>query len=187
MNLFERISLWWKFEGRYYHKDFTNGIKNLIRWFPVIWKDRDWDQNFIWNLMIQKMKFQSKYIGNRDFHVNAKRDAEIMLLCVRLMEKIKNDDYETEHLDYIRSNHEFIPVDKDESGEDLFEIKSTVLEDNLDEYFKKYPLVYKRVSQKCPDIEDKQIVGLYMGMENHNRAIRILFTLMERNIERWWD
>ena len=109
--LFDNISSWWRFEGRFYHKDFTSGIRNLIRWFPVIWKDRDWDDHFIWQLMIQKLKFQAKYIGERDFHTSAKRDAEIMMTCVRLMEKIKEEYYGTEYLDYQRTHCEFIPFE----------------------------------------------------------------------------
>ena len=75
-NIVEQIKLWWKFEGRYYHRDFINGIKNLWSWFPVIWKDRDWDQTFIYEVLIHKLEKQAKYIGEREWHTRAKRDAE---------------------------------------------------------------------------------------------------------------
>ena len=101
----ENIRLWWKFEGRYYHKDFVNGVKNLIRWFPVIWKDRDWDDHFIWELMMKKITFQAKYIGDQDRHTRAKRDAEIMMTCVRLMERVKEEYYGTEYIDYHETKH----------------------------------------------------------------------------------
>ena len=87
----EYIRLLWKFEIRFYLRNFISGIKNLIRWFPIIWKDRDWDDRFIWQIMIQKIKFQAQYIGKRDRHTRAKRDAEIMMTCVRLMERVKQE------------------------------------------------------------------------------------------------
>jgi hypothetical protein len=81
----EWISLWWNNEGKYLHRNFKIGIKNLIYWFPIIWKDRNWDSHYTFEIMMHKIKAQSKYIGERDIHTRAKRDAEVMMTCVRLM------------------------------------------------------------------------------------------------------
>ena len=62
-------------------RDFIQGIKTLIRWFPIIWKDRDYDDHFIWEILKFKIRNQADYIGSKDRHVSAKRDAEIMMLC----------------------------------------------------------------------------------------------------------
>jgi len=181
-SLFDKISLWWRFEAKFYHRDLISGIKNLIRWFPVIWKDRDWDDHFIWQVMIQKLKFQAKYIGNKDWHVNAKRDAEIMMTCVRLMEKIKDEYYGIEYIDYYEARFRFETTENPE----LRELKVDYISESLDDYFKKYPLVYKKVIKDNAS-KDKYIIAHYIGSENHNRARRILFALMERNIESWWN
>jgi hypothetical protein len=178
----ENIRLWWKFEGRYYHKDFVNGVKNLIRWFPVIWKDRDWDDHFIWELMMKKITFQAKYIGDQDRHTRAKRDAEIMMTCVRLMERVKEEYYGTEYIDYHETKHEF--VDCDVPGHKCLE--TTELSENFDEYFKKYPRLYKKILSENPN-ESKSRIGFLMSMENHKKAKRILFRLMEQYIGNWWD
>lgn len=182
MSLIENIKMWWRWEARHYHRDFIKGIKNLIRWFPVIWKDRDWDDHFIWQVMIQKLRFQAKYIGDRDFHTRAKRDAEIMMTCVRLMEKIKEEYYATEYFDYHET--EYTWEDSDEPGFVTLNVEEK--SERFDEYFKKYPLVYKRIKQRYTN-EDKSRLAFYMSTENHNRARRILFKLMERNIEAWWE
>lgn len=181
-NIFRQISLWWRFEGKYYHKDFMNGVKNLVRWFPVIWKDRDWDDHFIWKVMMQKLKFQSKYIGDNDRHMSAKRDAEIMMTCVRLMEKVKEEYYGMEYMDYQESNFNFI--DCETPG--YKELKIDEVWEKYDHFFAKYPLVHKRMVQKYPN-EDKKYIAMKVALENHNRARRLLFKLMEVNIERWWD
>lgn len=182
MKLFNNIIIWWKWEAKYYHLEFARGIKNLIRWFPIIWKDRDWDTHFIWQLMIQKLKFQSKYIGDRDFHTRAKRDAQIMMTCVRLMEKVKEEHYGSEFMDYHDSDYNWI--DCDHPGYKKLDIVEKW--EDYDTYFRKYPLVYKKVVKQYPD-EDKKGIAIRMSRENHNRARRILFALMERNIEGWWD
>ena len=106
----EWIPLWWDHEGRYYHKMFRTGVKNLIYWFPIIWKDRNWDSHYIFEIMMHKIKAQSKYIGERDIHTRAKRDAEIMMTCVRLMEKVQDDFYSSEYSDYHKTKHWFEDV-----------------------------------------------------------------------------
>ena len=73
--LLEKIQLWWKFEGKYYPRDFITGVKNLWNWFPTIWKDRDWDQTFIYKILIHKLEKQAKYIGEREWHTRAQRVA----------------------------------------------------------------------------------------------------------------
>lgn len=181
-NKLEYIPLWWKFEAQYYHKDFIRGVKNLVRWFPTIWKDRDWDTHFIWELMMKKLTFQANYIGKRDFHTNAKRDAEIIMTCVKLMQKVREEYYHLEYMDYHESKFEFIPTDNPE----LKELKVTELSENFDEYYKKYPRLYKRILKENPDAGRSRIAFL-MSMENHKKARRILFKLMENNIESWWD
>lgn len=191
LTIFDKIRLWWKFEGRYYHTDFKDGVKNLIRWFPTIWKDRDWDTHYIWVLMMEKLKNQSNYIGKKDRHTSAKRDAEIMMTCVRLMEKIKEEYYSSEFMEYHDSDYNFVDTENPEYKELEIVEKS----ENYNDYFKKYPLTYKKVikSKLYTDVvegdpeENKKRIALLMGHENHRRAKRILFLLMEKNIEKWWD
>ena len=58
--------LWWlRWEAKYSHKDLYQGIKNLVRWFPIIWRDRDWDDHYIFEVLKFKLKNQSKYIDKK--------------------------------------------------------------------------------------------------------------------------
>jgi hypothetical protein len=166
---------------------FFRTVKNMFRWFPIIWKDEDWDDHFIFEIFKFKLKNQAKYIGNRDFHTRAKRDAEIMNLCVRLMEKIQNDYYSTEHLDFEETSFELVPIPNSEN----YEMKSTYISDTLNDYFNKYPLIYNKVVTKYNLVDDNHVVkyriAMYMSRINHDRARKLLFKLMEQNIERWWN
>lgn len=163
---------------------FFRKVKNMFRWFPIIWKDEDWDSHFIFEIFKFKLKNQAKYIGSRDIHTRAKRDAEIMMLCVRLMDKIQNDHYGIEYLNYEESKFNFIPIE----GTTSSELEIEHISDNLDDYFNKYPLIYKEVvSQHIHKNPDKHKIAMYMSRINHDRARKLLFKVMERNIERWWD
>ena len=184
------IPLWWNQEGRYTLKEIRTGFKNIFYWLPIIWKDRNWDSHYIFDIMMHKLKAQSKYIGSRGIHTGSERDAEVMMTCVRLMKLIQDETYSSEYSDYHKSKHWFEDVPGKE-GYSSWESK--LLEENFDEYFKKYPLIYKRVLNgegvfgREGREDDKQIIAMNIGHINHDRARKLLFKLMEENIEKWWD
>jgi hypothetical protein len=162
-------------------KQFFKRIYNLYRWFPIIWNDQDWDDHYIFEILKFKLKNQAEYIGYHDRHTTAKREAEIMMLCVRLMDKVQHEYYGREYQDYYKSDMRFIPS---ESHPGSYEMEVEILEENFDDYFKKYPLIYRMV----PDLNaDKERIAYEIAKINKERAHKLLFKLLEQNIRRWWD
>jgi GTPase Era involved in 16S rRNA processing len=160
-------------------KQFFRNIHNLIRWFPIIWKDRDWDDYFIFEILKFKLKNQAKYIGNKDRHVSAKRDAEKIMLCVRLIEKVQDEYYGCEYQDYCEIDVKFV---ESKSYPDMHEVEIETLSEHYDDYFKKYPRIYNQVKT-----EDKYKTVLNIARINEERAHKLLFKILEQNIRRWWD
>ena len=185
--LLRKLEYWLLHEARYYHKDFIKGINNLWRWFPLIWKDRDWDDHFIWVLLEKKLTHQAEYIGKRGIHLNANRDAERMMTCVRLINKVREEYYQMEYMDYHNSEYHWDDIP---DRPDYKQLRIEELSENFNDYFKKYPLVYKRVI-KQPNVKrrrsDKSYIAMRISRENHDRARKLLFKLLERHIESWWD
>lgn len=186
-----KILSWWRFEGRYYHKDLFRGIRNLIKWFPVIWKDCDWDSAYIYRILQFKLEQQAYGIASRDRHVGADRNAEIMLMCARLCWLQSEGEYEMEYLDYIKETHEFIPTD---TTKKWYTVESTVVEDNLDAYFARYPRQYKRVINgevtwfgKPADPVDREQIAMVIANETQIRSRKLLFKTLERHIDTFWD
>jgi hypothetical protein len=175
----------------YFFRKIKWGVQNLIRWFWVIWNDRDWDDSYIFDILKKKLEHQSKYIRERDFHTLAKRDSEIMDTCVRLIERVKTEYYQMEYIDYHESEMKFIPVENGSGYTLEFDEKW----ENFDDYFKKYPLVYKRAlngegifqNEDEDGKEIKQKIAMNIAHLNHERARKLLFRIMESQIERWWD
>ena len=69
---------------------------------------------------------------------------------------------------------------------------SRTLEENFDDYFKKYPLIYKRVMNgegpfKLDGNDDKKRIAMNIGHINDERAQDLLFKIMNENINKWWD
>jgi hypothetical protein len=183
------ISLWWEHDGRYMGKEFIRGIKSVWYWLPVIWKNRNWDHRFIFDIFEHKLKAQAEYIGKYGLHLTNWKDERDMMICVRLMEKIKTEYYSMEYMDYEKTKHWFEDI-PDKPGYSSWESKQ--IEENFDDYFAKYPLIYKRVMNgegwlKITDENDKHRIASNIAHINHQRARKLLFKILEQEIERWWD
>jgi len=166
---------------------------NLYRWLPIIWKDRDWDDWYIFTILQTKLKHQAEYIGTKDRHTRAQYDAQRMRTCVRLIEKVKEESYQDEYMEYHDTKFYSEPVD-DHPGYHSLQIET--LSENFDEYFLAYPLDYKRVLNgagwldinDCTDNADKKKrIAMNMSHLRGQRAKKILFQLLDRHIEGWWD
>ena len=117
-------------------KQFFKRIYNIYRWFHIVWKDKDYDHWYIFEILKTKLKFQSKYFRKYGYHLSSERDAEKMELCIRLIDKVQNEYYLDEQL------------------------------------MKKDPITDK-------DIEN--------AIRKHDKAKKLLFNILENNIESWWD
>jgi hypothetical protein len=198
ITIFEKIRLWWRFDGKYCHKNFIEGVKNLWKWFPVIWKDRDWDSFFIYEVIRVKLNNQAEYIGGKNRHTNAKRDAELMRLTSRLIQRCQDDHYNMEYMDYHESNILWLDVtDVDNIPEKYKDSKRLEIEEiseNFDEYFKKYPRQYKRVMSgevnrfsRPVEEKDKNLIAMEIAHENQDRCRKLVFKIMSNRVEGWWD
>jgi hypothetical protein len=91
-----KLYRWFRWEFKYQYKYIKYGVKNLYKWFWIIWKDRDWDHYYIFQLLKFKLEKQAKHLTHVGFHNGAQRDAELMMTCVKLINKIQNEDYYAE-------------------------------------------------------------------------------------------
>ena len=186
-SFFYKKYLWWKFEGQYMIPDFIKGIKNLIKWFPTIWKDRDYDHNYIFEILKYKLVSQRDYLVSHSYHESSKRESEKINTCINLIDKIKDDYYNSEWSSYHKSSHEWLDIlEGDYSNKGYKEMKTTLISENFDEYFAKYKLVYlkfKKSNTNC----SKMDLAIKMAHENHKRCKKLLFSILENNIENWWD
>jgi hypothetical protein len=179
--MIEKIRLWWKFEGRYYPADFINGIKNIWNWFPTIWKDRDFDSSYIYEILIHKLEKQATYIHKYGNHVSAERDVEKMFLCARLARIQQEELYMDEYHDTYEMKFEFVPTD--ETGR-WFTMESEMLDENFDDYFYKYRRQHKLIDKTD---KDNHHIAIEIARNNQERSRKLLFKIMEENIEGWWD
>ena len=198
--MIEKIKeLYWSKIG-YKVRGFFTSVGNLIKWFPVIWKDRDWDDHYIFEVFKFKLEKQAKYIKEKGFHTNSDLDAKRMMLCVKLMEKVQEEFYVMEYMDYEDKDFLFVPTG-DDIEDDLsgYYMETRLNKENLNDFFKKYPLVYKKIvtdkkyhifkidNEDLTSYEVKSRIALNIGRYNHERARKLLFKVLSENIESWWN
>ena len=46
--------------------NFISKIKNIVRWFPIIWNDGDYDDSYIMEILKFKLSNQANYISKKD-------------------------------------------------------------------------------------------------------------------------
>jgi len=161
-------------KSRYFLSDARQGIKNLIEWFPIIWKDRWWDHWFIYAVLHRKLSLMEHNFRHHGVSANRKHDADKIKLCVLLLERLRDDNY----FEMAYKQHhekwgepEFDWIDTDDP--DLVELK--IKHDNV-------------ITEEDKKQERKEFKTA-TEHENYLRQqdLEMLFGLMRKHIQCWWD
>lgn len=142
------------------------GIQNLIKWFPVIWRDRDWDQTFLLAMLEKKLSNMSdlhKEYGNK---ANSDETSRQLKRLANLASRISNENYMDEAFkgkEYLLEKNEMVFVD---IGNGTSKIEFVGLSHEEREELRR---LYN-VMDELP-VED----------------IEELFDTMKKNIRYWWD
>lgn len=163
-----------------FYQDLKYYIKNIYKWSSILWKDKDWDYYFIFDVLRFKIEKTRDYIQLHKRFVGWEQVVSKMNLSLKLINLVKEEYYNLEYLDYYKQD--FFTISPKENG--LYELKSgEVYDNNLKNYFNKYKNIYN----KFKHLEDEMSIALKISTYNHSRAKRILFNLLNNEIEKWWD
>lgn len=184
-NIFWKIYRWFKWDAKHFHRDVAQGFKNLWRWFPIIWKDRDWDDHFIFEPLKFKLKNTAKYFEKKQRFVGWEKEVKYLRICETLIDRIQNEYYQSEYFDYRDMDMRFVPTENN-----MYEVVFDTKRDNTDQYLRKYPHAL-RVAKKDPRFKNyftgERNGVIAVGIVRHEKAKKLLFKILEQRIEHWWD
>jgi hypothetical protein len=164
-----------------------DGTKNIIRWIPTLYNDRDWDHTYITKILQKKLEFQRKYLVKNNRHVNIDNDNFWMTVALNLLERMHEDYYALEKYEYHEQNMEFIPIPNSTNSELRFVTKW----ENLKAYLAKYPATVRKVKKLYPENYDGQqgleLLSFRVSHHNQEKCNNLLFEIFKRYHERWWD
>lgn len=162
---------------------FIIGCKNIIKWAPTLFKDKDWDEWYIFTILQKKIEFQRKEIIYANRHIGVDQDNRDMTITLNLIERVKEEYYNTEYLDYEESEFRFEPV---EDNENLHSLEVDVLSERYDEFLKKYQSSVRKVLKEKPDLNKKDLC-FYVSKYNQEKAHNLLFRILKERMRGWWD
>lgn len=73
--------------------DLKAGVRNVVRWLPVVWYDRDWDHSYLLRIMETKMRFMSIHMREYGQVTSALRSSRRLAVCAELSRRIREDNY----------------------------------------------------------------------------------------------
>jgi hypothetical protein len=91
------------------------GLLNFWKWRKVIYKDRDWDHWFIYEVLKTKLQFQLEHLQKFGYHEHTKEDQQKILECIDLINKVQSEYYINEGLEEM--------IDEKWTHNTLFEIE----------------------------------------------------------------
>ena len=178
----ERITLYGRLHWRI--RNFLTSCHNLIKWFPTIWNDRDWDGHYILKILQKKIEFQRKELVNANRHTRIESDNRDMTLALNLLERVKEEYYSLECMDYWDSEIVFDDVPE---NPELKSIEVNTTAERYDEYLSKYPSSVRALTKEHGEELDKQRLCLMVSYYNHKKANKLLFRVLEEKLTQWWD
>ena len=162
---------------------FIGGIKNIFRWMPTLYKDKDWDEWYIFTILQKKIEFQRKEIIYANRHMEVDRDNRDMTIVLNLIERVKEEHYGSEYLDYSESKFRFELIEGDR---DLYSMEEDVISETYDDYLKKYPSSVRKVLKEKSDLNKKDLC-FWVAKHNGEKAHDLLHRVLKERMKLWWD
>lgn len=175
----------WRKYTPIWFNEIVTGISNLIKWTPTIYKDRDWDDHYVFEILKFKLIQQRKELVEANRHTGVEAINRDITLCLNLIEHIQEETYNLEYQDFIRERMWF-----SDNGDGTSTWNSEIEYENFTGYFLKYRNQTKRLVEKDPELaleENKMRLALRLGDLNQSRCQALLFKILNEKINHWWD
>lgn len=148
-----------------------NGIKNLMIYTPVIWKDRNWDYDYFHILMRFKLSRMEKLHREDGNAEDSEKYADDIKYAINLLDKITEVNYsymdEAQKPFYERFPN-YVPKLEFEKVEDNPKFSRIVDNDTPEQ---------KELLHKCYVVEDKM----------RKKDLDELYIFLRNHIESWWN
>jgi len=156
---------------RIFYYSVINGVPNIFKWTKIIWKDRNWDYNYIFYILQFKFENMEKFFNSdKAMTISSKRRAKEIMVAKNLCKRISSNQYlDNALIDYYRKyGYEF-----------KFEFEFESCEDNSK---------YKRLI----DNNTKEQDDLFFKAGEHSEYMKqqdidFLFQHLQKRLTSWWD
>ena len=156
---------------------------NFRTWKSVIWKDKHWDDYYIFEVLKHKLILQRKWLVNANRHTSISQTNRDITICLNLIERIQEEHYDMEYMDYFVSDFNWIDFDEYSKELVIDDISNTA-----DDYFKKHRSTVKKCLKKNRNLLfDKKRLAMAVAHENQKKCQVLLFRILSERITWWWE
>lgn len=157
----------------YVRYDIRHGIKSYLRWYKTIWNDRNWDFQYTYEILREKIKFQKEYFQKSQLVLGWEDQVKQLAFCERILNRLIEDDYTTQaYTEQLETR-----------------IVETVKETTILNGEEK--TVWRLVDNRPKEIQEKEdkIMRDSWAWEEHwkERDKKLLYKMLEKYSEEWWD
>lgn len=170
-------------------RQIIRGIRNLITYAPLIWRDRDWDHSYLLEMLIFKLRhMEAAFASDAAWTQDADEIAAQIKLCHEALARAWEDDYRADELAAHREKWgrsccpkcgglfcDCFPV-YEKDGESIIS----------HEMVHEYPGAHGDEEQQQQASDER--IAIYQRQEDDKNAdLRDAFSLMAKRILWWWD
>jgi superfamily II DNA/RNA helicase len=156
-------------------KSFFRKIKRTLEFLPLIWEGYDFDYRYALDLFHYQLKRTADFLeSDRAYSFNAKQDARRLRTILELMKKVYDEEYRMEHFD---------------QTEKIYGKWSMNWVDNEDKYSKYMGSKWEFADTPEKEKEAEEMFSKLAAVaeKKHQRAKKLLWELVEHNLEHFWD
>ena len=166
-------------------KQIFQGLRNIFLWIPIIYKDRNWDGHYVFEIIKFKLLQQRKYLVEANRHEGVPILNRDITLCLNLIERIQEEYYNMEYMDYCKDDFNWI---KSEEHIDCHKLDIVPVWEKFDEYFAKHKASVKKVLKQDRNLSSsKKKLAMMLSIYNQEKCQKLLFKLLNEKINHWWD
>jgi hypothetical protein len=150
---------------------------NVIRWLPTIWKDEDWDHQYITTILLKKLEHQRDFFLSTRAHSSQAKDAAEQIQKAIDMLRKTDDSWEYYECPIMREMDakwgegvvRFIPIPGTDSSEMHIDYDGVKTDEDRQQYSKEF----REGMMKAEKLYKKEKREAYKYLADH--------------IDYWWD
>lgn len=153
-------------------------IKNVIKWLPKIWNQYDFDYRYSIEVFKFQLQKQVQFLeSDKALTLCAKNTASRIRMVIRLMDKVYDEDYALEYQDEFEKIY----------GKGSLKMNFISLKDKSNYSEMKYNYQLNEDEDMVEEMDQVHQNLFLRSHEKQKRAHKLLWDLVEHNIQRWWD
>jgi len=157
------------------------GIWNLYKWFPIIWKDRNFDKDYLLEIIRFKLEMMLDEFKRNGYRADTPDSNKRIEFCIRMIDELTEDRYE----ELLRKKHDL----------KYGRLKTYSFVHKVDEMGR--PLLYRMEflrtkvnprNEALKEEEQRATIEMIEKVERRKERVRkALFGTMARYIDYWWE